>query len=347
MPESEILNGLCQENTPRHLRLLGAQGLIPVPAEEMLLLLVRLVRDADPEISQTAAASMADFQENDIVPQLQSRACHPEVLAHFAASSHPAFHEAVILNPESPGPVVASLAARVAAPLLELILYNRARLTQYPEILQGIRINPAISPSILGMIREIEAELFGEKKRDYAVEAAAGDASAAEPGWELELEIAPEDLSLEGLPLDPQEREAAILNRLAGMTVPQKKRLAVMGSREIRAVLIRDSNREVARSVLQSPKLTGSEIESFSAMRNVSDEILRQLGNSKEWTRSYVVSHNLVKNPRTPPMISQRLLPRLLSKDLMLLARDRSITEAVRRNAQRLLSQRNASKPLR
>ena len=82
-------------------------------------------------------------------------------------------------------------------------------------------------------------------------------------------------------------------------------------------------------------------------MRNVCDDVLRQIGNSKEWTRSYVVIHNLVKNPKTPPAISQRMMPRLLSKDLMLLSRDRSITEAVRRNAQRLLSQRNASKPIR
>ena len=119
--------------------------------------------------------------------------------------------------------------------------------------------------------------------------------------------------------------------------------LALKGTREMRSVLIRDTNRQVTQGVLQSPKLTIGEVETFAAMRSISDDVIRQIGNSKEWTRSYVVVQNLVKNPKTPPMISQRLMFRLQARDLMMLTRDRGIPEAVRRNAQRLLNQRNAS----
>jgi hypothetical protein len=96
--------------------------------------------------------------------------------------------------------------------------------------------------------------------------------------------------------------------------------------------------------VLQSPKLTETEIESFAAMRNVAEEILREIGNNRAWIRSYAVIQNLVRNPKTPPLISQRLLFRLGSRDLSLLSRDRSLPEAVRRNAERSLSQRSAQK---
>jgi hypothetical protein len=60
--------------------------------------------------------------------------------------------------------------------------------------------------------------------------------------------------------------------------------------------------------------------------------------------RSYTVVHNLVRNPKTPPLISQRLITRLLSKDLSALGRDRSVPEAVRRNAQRTLNQRSPAR---
>jgi hypothetical protein len=93
--------------------------------------------------------------------------------------------------------------------------------------------------------------------------------------------------------------------------------------------------------VLRSPKITEAEVESISAMTSVADEILREIGNSKDWARNYTVMHNLVKNPKTPPMISQRMLYRLQTKDLTLLARDRSVPEAIRVNAARALSQRN------
>jgi hypothetical protein len=128
------------------------------------------------------------------------------------------------------------------------------------------------------------------------------------------------------------------------MTVRQKIRHAMMGTREVRSILVRDTNKEVARAVLQSPKLTESEVEGFSAMRNVADEVLRDIGNSRNWTRSYNVVHNLVRNPKTPPMVSQRLMIRLQNKDLHLITRDRGISEVVRRTAQRTLNQRLTSK---
>ncbi len=92
--------------------------------------------------------------------------------------------------------------------------------------------------------------------------------------------------------------------------------------------------------MLRSPKLTESEVEGIAAMRGVSEEILTTIGNSKEWIRNYVVVQNLVRNPKTPPAMSQRLLFRLRTKDLMLIARDRNIPEAVRYNATRALNQR-------
>jgi hypothetical protein len=240
---------------------------------------------------------------------------------------------------------VESLAARVPPALMEVSLYNRVRLLEHPGILSALKRNPAITNQIQVMVQDIESEFFTSKKTEYVVEVAE-QSTVEKEELQVEGELSPEDLALEGLPLDPEEREAALLKRISMMTVPQRIQLALAGTREARSILIRDPNREVARSVLQSPKLSDTEVESFAAMRNISDEVLRQIGTSRDWMRVYGVVHSLVKNPRTPPFISQSLISRLRSKDLSLIARDRGVPEIVRIAAQRAVALRNSPKAI-
>lgn len=345
MPISEVLRSFLEGTPPRKIRLLAAGGMLPLPLDETLLLLARLAADPDAEIAAKAAATLAGWSEAEVIGQLRLSQCSPEVLAYFASSESPSIQEAIILNSEAGPEVIATLARRVAAPLLEVILYNRVRLLAHPEILQNVRNNPAASQRVMGLVQEIETEFFGSKQSSYATGEAEEMPPLDEDLFQIEGELTEEDLALEGLPTDPEERAAAILGKLATMTVRQKMKLALMGNKEARSILVRESNKEILRCVLQSPKLTANEVEAFAAMRQVSEDVLRHIGNSRTWSRSYTVAHNLVRNPKTPPAISQRMLPRLLAKDLAMLARDRGIPEAVRRNADRMMKQRNASKP--
>ena len=79
-------------------------------------------------------------------------------------------------------------------------------------------------------MREIEAEFFGSKKREYTVGPSEEEAPAQEEMIEFEAEMPLDDLVLEGLPLDPQQREAAILTQLSRMTVSQKMRAGLEGN---------------------------------------------------------------------------------------------------------------------
>jgi hypothetical protein len=342
MARSNLLQSLQSGKSPRNLRIMAAKGLVPIPPHELLELLIFLSNDADSEISSQAKGTIASWDEEDILTQLQSRDCDPSMLAYFGIptnSDH--ILKAIIANPLSPEPVLASLALTLPAHLLEAILDNRTRIISSQHILENIRSNPSATSEIQRLIQEIEVEFFGAKRKEYKVEGTA-DSVPVEPqvSW-LEAEIPLEDLSLEGLPPEGEERQAAIGIRLSTLSVREKIRYALFGNREIRAVLVRDTNKEVARNVLHSPKLTENEISSIAAMRSVADDILREIGNSKEWTRSYAVVQNLIKNPKTPRLISQRLLSRLRSQDLALLTRDRSVSDAVRHNAASVLRQRN------
>lgn len=345
MAQSDLLKSLLPGAAPANLRMAIARRMAPLPPGQMLELLVCLLKDVDPAIASQAAESLRQYEEPEIISQLKLPDCPPAVLEHFAAPENSrALLLAVITSPASPDKLIASLAHTVPAPLLESLLDNRVRLIRSPDILEGIKQNPSATPEVLRLAREIETEFLGAKKKEYSVEEPAQTADAVIEALGLDLEKPPEDLVLEGLPVEEEARAAAISQRLTGLSFPEKVRHALFGNREIRMMLIRDTNREVARSVLRSPKLNDSEIETIAAMRGVGEDILREIGNSKEWTRSYSVLQNLIKNPKTPAFISQRLLIRLHTRDLTQLARDRSVPDAVRYNAARALNQRSSSR---
>jgi hypothetical protein len=109
------------------------------------------------------------------------------------------------------------------------------------------------------------------------------------------------------------------------------------GTREERAILIRDPNKIVAVAVLSSPKLSEAEVEAIAKMANVSDEILRIIGNTRAWVKSYRVVSALTRNPKTPPAIAMNLLSRLQEKDVKLLVSDRNVPDSLRMAARRKL----------
>lgn len=118
--------------------------------------------------------------------------------------------------------------------------------------------------------------------------------------------------------------------QLANMTFPQRLKAAVKGTKEMRAILIRDPNKMISTSVLSSPKLTEKEVETFSRMANVSDDVLRIIGSNRAWIKNYSVVLGLTKNPKTPVAMSMNFLPRLSVRDLGLLAVDRNVAEPLR-----------------
>lgn len=129
---------------------------------------------------------------------------------------------------------------------------------------------------------------------------------------------------------DESEDDKTTSQRLAMMGVMEKVKVATRGTREERAILVRDPNRLVAAAVMSSPKLTEQEVESFAKMANVTEEVLRVIGTNRAWTKNYNVVAGLVRNPKTPVAISMNLLQRVNDKDVRLIATDRNVPEPVR-----------------
>jgi regulator of extracellular matrix RemA (YlzA/DUF370 family) len=138
----------------------------------------------------------------------------------------------------------------------------------------------------------------------------------------------------------PPER-ISLIRRIMFMNVKDRMKLAMKGDREARSILIRDSNRIVATAVVQNPRVTDQEVENIASMRTVADEVLRLIALNRNWARQYPIIHNLVRNPRTPIPTVLSTLPRIRTKDLKNLMQNRNVSEATRRQAQRLSQTRS------
>lgn len=138
---------------------------------------------------------------------------------------------------------------------------------------------------------------------------------------------------------DGTEEKKGAVQRLAAMTVSERMSVAMKGSREERAILIRDPNKLVSVAVLSSPKVNGSEVESFAKMANVSDEVLRTIGQTRAWVKNYAVASSLTKNPKTPLAVSLNLVQRLTDRDLKMITLDRNVQEPLRIAARKRLSE--------
>ncbi len=336
---------------PQQLRLAAAKGLVPMEMKDQLRVLIRLTADPDQQVCVQADKTLTAMPDEQLLPLLSDPDCPKLILSFFcfALGRSRTILEAVAKNNSTPDATVADLALVADIPLLQIILFNQVRLIRYPLILQNILENPNADTTIRRLTTEIREEFFGKMPiSEVSLQALPKDAGLAEQEFDVLPEEMPvpavgeeplevlEEMDLQKLGIAGQE-EMGVYRRLATLNTSQKIKRALLGSREERAILIRDTNRMVSTMVLKSPKISEQEIGVFSTMRNVSEEILRLIAENRAWIKNYAIVCNLVKNGKTPMATALHLLPRLMDRDIRFLAKDRAVADVVRRSAQRIL----------
>jgi hypothetical protein len=354
MAEARQVNPLVEQfrrgDVARELRLMAAQGLLPLKPEDLLELWTDLVRDPDDGVRAAAERSLADFPAGELQPILRNRDTPAAVLSCAVAHrGERELREAALQNTSLPDETIEALAPSLSEALAELVVINQTRLLRRTSLLVALETNPALSNDQKRRLRELrETFRVGEAAPAAApAPAAAAPPPEPEPAPEPEPETAPlgdvfltEDEALVRY-LSEEERQqtekVSAVQKIYRLNTAEKLITALKGSREERAILIRDPNRLVATAVLGSPRLTEPEIEAISAMKGVSDEILRKIGHHREWTKRYSVVKNLVCNPRTPIGIALTLVPRLNTRDIKGISVDRNVPEPVRKQAQKFV----------
>jgi hypothetical protein len=152
----------------------------------------------------------------------------------------------------------------------------------------------------------------------------------------------PKELIEETEQPEPEKLFESLYQRLLNMAVNEKIRLATLGNKEARNLLIKDPNRLVIHSVLSSPKLTEDEVVSFAGNKNLSKDVANLIANKKEFLKNYAVKVALVNNPKTQVPTAIKLMPYLMEKDVRSVAKSKGVSSVVVAAARRIITQRAA-----
>jgi len=351
MAEARATNPLVVQfrrgGVARDLRLMAAQGLLPLKPEDLLELWTGLVADADEGVRGAAEASLTAFPAAELLPILKSRDT-PQAVLGWAVSrrAEPELREAALQNHSLADETIEQLAGTLPQALAELVVINQTRLLRSTSLLVALEGNAGLSNDQKRRLRELR-ETFRIGEAEPAPPAPEPPPAPEAPPPEAEPEIVPagdifmtEDEAIVRY-LSEEERQqtekVSAVQKIYRLNTAEKIITALKGSREERSILIRDPNRIVSTAVLGSPRITEAEIESISAMKSVSADILREIGNHREWTKRYTVLNNLVRNPRTPIGIALSMVPRLNPRDIKGIAVDRNVPEPVRKQAQKFV----------
>jgi hypothetical protein len=168
------------------------------------------------------------------------------------------------------------------------------------------------------------------------VEAKSEPAAAPEKAPESEFKRP----ALKKSVLTADEKRGSALQKIAKLDITGRIQLAMKGTKEERALLVRDGTKIVALAVLESPKVGDSEIEKFAGQKNVLESVLRAIPMKRRFMKQYGVVRNLVSNPRTPIDVSLGLVKHLMLNDLKHLSGNKEISDTIRKIATKMYRQK-------
>jgi hypothetical protein len=321
----QVLSG-----TNRSLQLMAAGGVLPVPANELIPLQIRLARSADEEIAYTARTSLRN-QTPNILANFLAEEASQAVLTFFALEvDEPIVLQTILQRRDVSRSLLKAIAPSLAPELQEILLLRQDAIVEEPEILDALGSNPHLSLFARRRIAEYREHLI---PREVHGPAFAPVQEATEE--EAQASIA------EVREIHPDQGEVEDHTGLTEMQirllpVPVRMRLTRGASPKMRAILVRDPNPNVAVACFAGNKFNDREVEQICHNRNSHEEILALICRNRQWMARYAIIAALTRNPRTPIGIAVRLVPRLSVRDLRDLRRDRNVPDPVRKTADRL-----------
>jgi hypothetical protein len=337
---------------PPPLRMMGAKGLVPAVAPvDLSTLLFVLSFDADQAIRDTAVKTAEGLPDKIWGVALRAEGLHGRVLDWLADRfvGNDAAVELVLLNQATLDETIARLAPAVSQRLADIVRQNELRLLREEGILRGLCQNPNALAStldgacdfcvrngmtLLDVPRSVEAH-----KRVHGVDPVTRPPEHVETAAALIAEFGRElAQDRDGASTTPpsaedEQKKLTINQRVMRMSVSEKIKLATLGNKEARTLLLRDANKLVCMAAATSPRISDGEIFMLANSRTVNADVLRHIYTNREFLRNYAIKTSLVKNPKVPLPTALKLMYTLQEKEIKELARDRNVPQTIQAQA--------------
>ncbi len=150
MAEARVANALVDQfrrgGVPKDLRLMAAQGALPLKPVDLLELLHFLLADAEAEVAQAAGEALGRLPPAELLPVLKDRETPPDLLAWaLAGRKEKELREAVLQNHSTPDEAIAAAATTLTQELAELVVINQTRLLRSTPLLEALEANAGLN----------------------------------------------------------------------------------------------------------------------------------------------------------------------------------------------------------
>ncbi len=182
-------------------------------------------------------------------------------------------------------------------------------------LVRGASVEGAAAGAEVEVELKVAGQVSAVKARIAAVVPGVGVAVMFEPA------VAESLADLGAREEDDHRPPAALSDRLRAMSPAEKMQLALSGSRDERAALLRDSNKMLHVYVLKNPRIGLDEVTYAAKLPLLSPDALKMIAEHREWNGSPAVCAALVRNPKTPIPLALRLLDKVPLSDLRAIAK--------------------------
>lgn len=345
LPES--IRRFCSAEAPERARQMAAKGLVPAKGGDLIAVLLQLAHDAAQAVADAAKATLAGVPET-VLELACDAPLHPAFLHGLAdhLRGRDALLERLIGNSATAHETIVSIARFCSEHVAERVALDEQRILQAPEIIEALYKNKNTRMSTVDRLVDLAVRnhvvvegiptfeahaqaIQGQLIPEPTEEPLPGDAMFSEALADDDDEEAVEQDKVEGTE-EVKEKYKPLAFRISEMNFAEKLRMTLIGNSAARALLVRDSNKIVAMAAVASPQMTEAEAGGIANSRQVGEEVLRFIGNKREWVGNYEIKKSLVFNPKTPLGISMKYISHLHVADLRNLARSRGIPAAVK-----------------
>ena len=316
----------------------GAEGTLPFPVEDKIEILTLLASEAETDLREKALETLQAWDRAEVRRVMANPETPPEVLRFVAEqllAGDDVLREILRWNPAFPAESLDLLQPMPAPEPVVAEAEDGPPALPPPEVLPSPPA-PEIAEEPLGNPPPAPQPAAEEATVEILAKLAAGEKIENLTGAQVE---APPEVTKHDDDLTQKDRET-LIQKIGNMTVVEKIKAALTGNLETRSILIRDSNKIISRAVLQSPKISDTEAESYAAAKNVSEEVLRLIAMNRRFMKTYVVMRALVNNPRAPIDVTMPLLNRLNERDLKGISINRNVPEVIRTMAIKSIKQK-------
>jgi hypothetical protein len=340
---------------PVPLRMMAAKSLVPLSPPDMLGALFMLTFDADPAVRETAAKTASSLPDRILSAGLRDEGIAPPVLGFFLSvlGGNEASAEMLILNASTPDEAVAAVASTCGPKIAEIIGENQLRLLRHEDIIRQLCRNPSASAALVdrvcdfavrsGVTLEDVPQMQLARVRLFGPQAVAAPPDPGPTAAEVLKDFTAE-VSEESAPPMEEAKKLNLTQRVMKMNTAEKIKLATLGNKEARSILIRDTNKLVAVATIRSPRITDGEVLAQANNRAAHDDVLRIIYSSKEWTKAYSIKLALVKNPKVPMAVTMRFMSTLHESDVKDLSRNKNVPSSIQALARRMMDKKNQPK---